>query len=283
MSCLLLLGCFTLVSNIGIAQASPETIIAVTPSTSVANPGEYFSVSINIEDAVAGVSCWEFKLRFDREVLYTHKGMITEGDFLSNAGSTYFMISAFGDHVMVGCMVLEPVAATGSGTLAALQFQVGDTGRSTLHLYETELLDIDGAEIPHGMEDGEFYTEYPKASFVFSPSSPLVNETITFDPSASYDPDGTLVSYAWDFGDGTTSTRITATHSYATEGSYTVTLQVTDNDGFSDDATAIIFAYGPLQVYIPVPYHRQINSYYCGPAALEMIFAFSVQTYCNPK
>ena len=280
---LLLLGCFTLVSNIGIAQASPETIIAVTPSTIVANPGEYFSVSINIVDAIAGVSSWEFKLRFDREIAYTHQGMITEGDFLSNAGSTYFVISASVDHVMVGCMLLEPVTATGSGTLATFQFQVGDTGRSTLHLYETKLLDIDLAEIPHGTEDGEFYTEYPKASFVFSPSSPLVNETITFDASASYDPDGTVVSYAWDFGDGTTSTGITATHSYATEGSYTVTLQVTDNDGFSDDARAIIFAYGPLQAYIPVPYHRQINSYYCGPAALEMIFDFYGPDILQPE
>lgn len=271
---LLLVGLFTFVFNKGIAQASPETIIAVIPSISVANPGDYFSVDINITDATTGVSSWEFNLRFDREMLYTHQGMIAEGDFLSNAGSTYFVVSTFVDHIMVGCMLLEPETASGSGTLATIQFKVGDTGRSALHLYETKLLDIDLVEIPHGTEDGEFYTEYPKASFVFSPSSPLVNETVTFDASASYDPDSTVVSYTWDFGDGTTSTGITAMHSYAMEGSYTVTLQVTDNDGFSHDAKATILVYEPPQAYIPVPYHRQINSYYCGPAALEMVFDF---------
>lgn len=55
--------------------------------------------------------------------------------------------------------------------------------------------------------------------------------TAHFDASSSVDTDGTIASYAWDFGDGTTGTGVTADHAYAAAGTYTVTLTVTDNRG----------------------------------------------------
>ncbi len=51
------------------------------------------------------------------------------------------------------------------------------------------------------------------------------------DARASFDIDGTIASYAWDFGDGTTGTGAQPQHSYATPGDYTATLTVTDNNG----------------------------------------------------
>lgn len=53
----------------------------------------------------------------------------------------------------------------------------------------------------------------------------------SFDGSTSTDPDGHLVAYAWDFGDGATATGATATHSYAGAGNEVVTLTVTDDRG----------------------------------------------------
>jgi PKD repeat protein len=50
------------------------------------------------------------------------------------------------------------------------------------------------------------------------------------DATASADPDGTIVSYAWDFGDGTTGSGAMPTHTYAAAGTYTVELTVTDDD-----------------------------------------------------
>jgi PKD repeat protein len=63
-----------------------------------------------------------------------------------------------------------------------------------------------------------------------------------FDGSQSHDPDGTIVSYEWDFGDGTTGHPSTGTgsvinHTYSDDGTYTVTLTVTDNDGLTGTAT----------------------------------------------
>lgn len=57
-----------------------------------------------------------------------------------------------------------------------------------------------------------------------------VSLTCSFDGSTSSDPDGTVVSYAWTFGDGATSSAAQPSHTYATGGSYQVGLTVTDND-----------------------------------------------------
>jgi uncharacterized protein (TIGR03382 family) len=56
-------------------------------------------------------------------------------------------------------------------------------------------------------------------------------ETLTFDAGGSEDADGTIVSYAWDFGDGARGEGESATHAYVSEGAYTVKLTVTDDKG----------------------------------------------------
>ncbi len=76
---------------------------------------------------------------------------------------------------------------------------------------------------------------WPIAIFTYSPELPMVDETVTFDATASYDPDGHITSYQWDF-DGDNITDIVETvpithHAYEEIGNYTVTLTVVDNDG----------------------------------------------------
>jgi PKD repeat protein len=55
--------------------------------------------------------------------------------------------------------------------------------------------------------------------------------TASFDSSGSSDPDGSIVGYAWDFGDGATSSQASPSHTYGTDGTYTVHLTVTDDAG----------------------------------------------------
>lgn len=98
----------------------------------------------------------------------------------------------------------------------------------------------------------------PFADFFYYPSYPNSNEMVTFNASESYDPDGYIVSYSWDFGDETPivieSNPIT-NHTYTTFRDYTVTLTVTDNDDLTANATATIhvsqhpvaaFSFSPL-------------------------------------
>lgn len=61
-----------------------------------------------------------------------------------------------------------------------------------------------------------------------------------FDASASHDPDGSLVSYSWDFGDGTTGTGSTITHHYPAAGTYTPRLTVMDDLGATASTTATV-------------------------------------------
>jgi len=62
---------------------------------------------------------------------------------------------------------------------------------------------------------------------------------VNLDGSGSYDP-GTIVSYAWDFGDGTSSTSQSPVKSFTETGGHQVTLTVTDNDGLIGQATRVI-------------------------------------------
>lgn len=81
----------------------------------------------------------------------------------------------------------------------------------------------------------------PKASFVFSPSDPCVSEPVTFDASASEDPDGKIVSYEWDFdGDGIFEERSDSpviTHSFNHASDNPITLRVRDDLGAVGIAT----------------------------------------------
>jgi hypothetical protein len=82
----------------------------------------------------------------------------------------------------------------------------------------------------------------PFALFVYLPDAPIPGETVVFDASSSYAPNGQIATYAWDFGDGITATVGTPTisHVFLVDGAYTVELTVTDTNGASDSATAVL-------------------------------------------
>jgi PKD repeat protein len=78
----------------------------------------------------------------------------------------------------------------------------------------------------------------PLASFTESAEIVYINDVISFNATSSYDPDGTIVSYHWSFGDDTTATGVSVSHSYTESRTYVVTLTVTDDDGATDTANA---------------------------------------------
>jgi len=89
---------------------------------------------------------------------------------------------------------------------------------------------------------GPPYQAPPVAQITVAASAQaFTDEPVAFDGSTSSDPDGTIVSYAWDFdGDGTfdeTNATATTSRSYPTAGAFTVKLRVTDEHGHTHDAT----------------------------------------------
>ena len=73
--------------------------------------------------------------------------------------------------------------------------------------------------------------EIPPVADVNVPSNASANQIIVFNASGSYDIDGVIVSYQWDFGDGTTGSGVSPEHVYENPGEYTATLVITDNNG----------------------------------------------------
>jgi PKD repeat protein len=79
----------------------------------------------------------------------------------------------------------------------------------------------------------------PVAVLSANPTSGVAPLTTSFSASGSYDPDGSIASYEWNFGDGSAPVYgVTASRTYSTVGSYTATLKVTDNAGLT--ATRIV-------------------------------------------
>lgn len=120
------------------------------------------------------------------------------------------------------------------------------------------------------------YTQYggnqwPVAVASASPDSANVPVAVSFSSAGSSDPDGTIQSYAWDFGDGATSTEANPTHTYTVGGEYVATLTVTDNGGAQTTQTVRVDAHAPNLA--PVANANAIPA--SGPAPLNVTFTSS--------
>jgi hypothetical protein len=80
----------------------------------------------------------------------------------------------------------------------------------------------------------------PVAVATAQPRSVAIGQAVAFDGSASSDPDGSIASYRWDFGDGAQAQGARASHAYASAGAFVARLTVTDNAGATASATLTI-------------------------------------------
>ncbi len=80
----------------------------------------------------------------------------------------------------------------------------------------------------------------PSAKLSSSTSSTITGSTISFDGGTSTDPDGSITTYRWDFGDGTSGTGVTIGHAYPSPGNYTVRLTITDNSGLTGSTSSSV-------------------------------------------
>ena len=81
----------------------------------------------------------------------------------------------------------------------------------------------------------------PVLRFTVSDRNIVLGEEITFDATESYDFDGEIVDYHWDYGDGNSGSGSVANHTYTSDSVYAVTLTVTDNDGKTAAGSDMIF------------------------------------------
>jgi myo-inositol-hexaphosphate 3-phosphohydrolase len=128
--------------------------------------------------------------------------------------------------------------------IAAIATDLGPSFRSGLFVCQ------DDSNTAPGSSGNQNFKLVPLERVVSLDPAPPVNQppravigadcndlTCTTTGADSSDPDGSITQYRWAFGDGGTATGVTATHTYAEPGTYTVTLTVTDNDGATGQAS----------------------------------------------
>jgi PKD repeat protein len=128
------------------------------------------------------------------------------------------------------------------GVVSSYAWSFGDgatgTGVNPMHTYATagtynvSLTVTDNAGLTNTASTTATITTgtTPPVANAGGPYAGTVGVPVALDGSGSTDADGTIVSYAWNFGDGATGTGATTSHTYAAAGTYSVTLTVTDND-----------------------------------------------------
>jgi PKD repeat protein len=118
----------------------------------------------------------------------------------------------------------------------------GETMADTWTIFGDPSVQLRTPGTPEGPAGGN---QPPVADFTYT----INGTTVTFIDQ-SYDPDGYIVSWDWDFGDGTTSTQQNPIHTYAADGTYNVTLTVTDNEGANGTKTVAITVGSPPEIYV---------------------------------
>ena len=129
----------------------------------------------------------------------------------------------------------DPVRLT-SSPLATSEWVDAGASNGSSYLYAVSAIDGAGNESPLSGSVGP-----PTASF----SVGVADLVVTFSDTST-DVDGSVVSWAWDFGDGSTSTASDPTHGYAAAGTYAVVLTVTDDAGASAADTRLVTVGEPV-------------------------------------
>jgi PKD repeat protein len=191
-------------------------------------------------------------------------------------------------------IVIEPVtfdASESTGAISEYLWDFGDgetgSGVETTHTFaETgpylvtlTVVDESGKEASSTQEITVNMppNEPPVAKFTPNPTTDEAPALISFVPTGSSDPDGTIVLYTWDYGDGKTINGRVARHTYDEPGNYLVKLTVTDNEGATGEATFELIITGPSANQAPTASFTANPA--TGEAPLQVAFNGTASAY----
>lgn len=196
---------------------------------------------------------------------------VTDSDGLSNTTSKQVNVRQYPTASFTYAPILPYVNATvtfnasastpNGGTITGYSWDFGDgnagSGVTVSHAYATygaryvNLTVTDSEQLTNSVVQSIRIVIGPVANFTHKPVYPAINTPILFNASLSYDPDGSIATYTWNFGDGNLTTRNypAVYHTYSSPNVYLVSLNVTDSDGFTANASMTV------AVYTTVPTH----------------------------
>ncbi len=221
---------------------------------------------IGFGDSTSGTST-----RYDRHLFLNPNGMLSFGVARNNGRDQINTVRSYNDgqwHQVVGTLSPSGMALYVDGTwIASIHgtapvnpysgfWQVGGD-RSWIASLHLQAAIGDVAIYPTALTGVQVASHFIAARAVNQPPSSSFGAQVTgsdanFDASASSDPNGAISSYAWNFGDGSApATTVTTTHTYASAGTYRVTLKVTDNQGATTSSTQILEVSAPVTTTPP--------------------------------
>ena len=265
------------------ACASSNVTIS-NPACGTLGPSSTFVVDINVTNAPQ-FNAFEFALFYDPTSISLTSFDVSSGTLFTNP----FIAKSYTTPAGVFRLAVANLAGgqlfSGSGTLAHITFQINDLGASPLVLAAvmpdpspiatgadahgidwTRLITSASGrtvpvESPMTTSDGYFRNLVgpgklpPIASFTSSPATPLNNQSIVFNASASLDPDrdpatpgNGIASYQWDFGDGSLGTAGPIADHKLVSGNFSVILTVIDSDSGFEGMTAHVVTVGKAPV-----------------------------------
>ena len=162
------------------------------------------------------------------------------------------------------------------GTISMYEWDFGDgtikSGKITNHTYRSDgpytiqltVIDNDGLRSDSRSSVTVIPTPkaHPIAEMSCSPKDIQEGQTVSCNATNSYDPDGTISMYEWDFGDGTIKSGKITNHTYRSDGPYTIQLTVIDNDGLRSDSRSSV-------TVIPTPKAHPIAEMSCSPKDIQ--------------
>ena len=137
-------------------------------------------------------------------------------------------------------------SSTATGVTASHAFTTAGTYTTTLTVTDSNGRTA-SASTPVVVTTPAVSNKTPTAKMTVTPGTGTAPLAVAFDASGSSDSDGTIASYLWTFGDGSTATGKTASHTFTSASAYTVTLKVTDNLGASGTASTTVTALAAQQ------------------------------------
>ena len=242
-------------------NATAGVALALNASTSSDPDGTIASYAWNFGDGTTGTGATPSKT-YATAGSFTISLTVTDNAGSTNTATTTASVVASnqppvaragGPYTGTAGVALALNGSTSSdpdGTIASYAWNFGDgttgTGATPSKTYATAgtftvtLTVTDNNGATHSAATTATIALPPNQPPVARPGGPYTGTrgvALALNGSTSSDPDGTIASYAWNFGDGTTGTGATPSKTYATAGSFTVTLTVTDNRGGTHSAT----------------------------------------------
>ena len=154
----LILSAFFVLSIAGMVNVAYAALplVYVDPAESTANPTEFFTINVNVQD-VTDLYSYGIKVGFNPQLLQVDS--YTEGSFIQSVNPTFFSVKIYFDYVDVVCASLGAVpGVSGSGTIFSITFEVVDAGTCALDIFYSVLIDSTLTAIEHESASGEFYT-----------------------------------------------------------------------------------------------------------------------------